>query len=54
MSHIVILDQDPIRQLWYQSALPGHVISFVETALGAIRLVQQGLTAMQQLQRDET
>ncbi|USN53346.1 MAG: hypothetical protein H6760_04245 [Candidatus Nomurabacteria bacterium] len=45
MSHIVILDQDPIRQLWYQSALPGHVISFVETALGAIRLVQQVPTA---------
>lgn len=45
MSHIVILDQDPVRQQWYQSALPGHVISFVETAIGAIRLVQQVPTA---------
>lgn len=45
MSHIVILDKDPIRQQWYQSALPGHIISFVDTAIGAIRMVQQVPTA---------
>ncbi len=38
--HVIILDQNRLRQQWYTQALAGHVISFVDTALGAVRLAQ--------------